>query len=98
MVQNGPGPEGFIHQPCDFISAGWMSGKLLTIYSLKDYFLRGFGDKSITEVAPYFSKTPYLSLMENLRSLLNGYNFPRNRGENIFPLLEEIYSKYLVFF
>ena len=98
MVQNGPGQAAFISKPCSFIVDSLGAARLTQLHAAKYLYMRNFTDKDLAVVTPYFSHPPYLELVDNLRDLLNEYNSPKNRGENLFPHLDEIYGKYLAHF
>ena len=98
MTQNGPGEEGLLSKPCVFIAKLIRYQDLVLLHAVKHIYMRKLTTKCEVVVTPYFSHLPYTTLLDNLRNLLNEYNPPKNRGEDLFPHMGEIYSRYLAYF
>jgi len=99
MVQDGPGEAAFLSKPCPFIR-GLLKYEddLGHLRRIKYLYMRNTTGRGEVILTPYFSQSPYLELTDNLRQLLEGYRHPKQNGEDLFPEMEGIYSRYLAYF
>ena len=106
MVHDGPSTDGALpdEKRCHFTEQ-WKTKDSFSLFLTKTLYMRNSAGSSSARVAPYFTRRPYLRLLDNLRGFLNKYNGLRDsvvlarsgqvEEPDLFPQLEEIYAKYL---
>jgi len=103
MVHNGPGAGAILAKSNAFISR-WTVGVNNSgeFWSPKAQYLGQPFPPWYTALAPYFSHPPYTVLAQDLRSFFSGYysgnGTERRTSEDLFPHMDDIYAKVLVYF
>ena len=101
MNHNGPGPGGTVHWRKPMARGGeWMIAKTphMMVAAKSEYIDRAYRVKDIVSIVPYFSDALYVTLLDDMRNLLITFNLLKEDGEDMFPLMDEIYENLLASF